>query len=134
MRNKYTSSSADSNNPFIQATRKYLKDFADEGHTILPGNLLVTEYGFSKSFVSRLERVFEDDNITSKGRPVRSMKGVGCVDLLYAIADELGIDRRQLDAAAGVVGCSPYPMGRGTEARLYTAAIRTALGTMEALR
>jgi hypothetical protein len=117
---------------FTTAINKYLADFADDGHSIIPSEDLI-KYGFSGPWLRDLEEVHPSSggkwDITVSGEPVDHFKGVWSLTLLEAVANELGIGPRELEAAAHVVGCIPNPMGRGTSARLYTAAIRAALGS-----
>jgi hypothetical protein len=124
------------NEQFLTATRAYLKDFAGDGHSIIQIQTLIN-YGFSGVWVRDLAERHESKgdhkwskwSITVNGQPVDHFVGVWSLDLLRAFADELRLSGAELDfkAAARVAGCSPSPMGRGTTARLYTAAIRAAL-------
>ena len=118
------------NEQMIKATRAYLEDWADDGHSIIPANDLI-KYGFSGPWLRDLAERYPSEggkwDITVGGNLVDSFTGVWSLALLETLLREFHVGSAELAAAAKTVGCSPTPIGRGTSARLYTVALRTAL-------
>ena len=113
------------NEQFLSATRAYLEDWADDGYSIIPVNDLV-DYGFSGVWLRDLSENHQsvpDDHrrlISVNGKAVKSFMGVWTLDLLAAIAEEVGVSEAE---------CAEVERthSRTKMACLYTAAIRTAL-------
>ncbi len=119
------------NEQLLIATRAYLADWADDGHSIIPVEDLI-KYGFSGVWLRDLAELHKSGNnfrsqIWVAGKQVDHLMGVSTLDLLEALILELGIGQAELEAAARVEDCELNPMSRGTLSRLYTTAIRAAL-------
>ena len=122
----------------IAATRAYLADWEDDGHTIIEWRDLL-KYGFDPVWLRDQVRDLKSGvgkwqiYDVGSGKPIEGMEGIHTLALLEEICRDLGLRRRCVVRRRNRSGeIIDWPvMGRGTCAHILTRRIRVAIGDAE---
>lgn len=107
--------------PSVESVRRFIKDWGNDGWSILEPESLIKDYGFPAEWVAKLVYTHKSGggkyDITSQktGKVVKSMKGVHTLTVLSRLSG-------QFNAKA------PEYFGRGRQAGAYSEAIIKVIG------
>lgn len=106
----------------VESARKFIKDFGNDGWSILEPEGLIKTYGFPREWVMRLVFNHQSGNDHKSsiyddrtGKRLKSLKGVHTLSVLQRLAG-------QFDAK------TPSYFGRGRQAGAYSEAIIKVIG------